>query len=370
MIRILMVLGNTRRGGTQAFIMNILRNVDKNKYQIDVAVTHDSEGGYGEEIISLGSNIYIMPDFQVWNIVKYIKEWKKLLSSYHYDIVHAHSTNSAGLYLRIAKEQGCATISHSHSAGYRGGFIARTAKKIFSRTTKSVADYWFACSDKAAYRLYGNNYKTYGHYSEIPNAIDVSRYTFDSQKRNNIRQSLNITSDTFLCGHVGTFSEPKNHSFILAIFKEICSQRDNCRLLLIGEGVLEKDIKEKAAILGVLDKIIFLKNISNINEYLMGMDLFIFPSFFEGLSFSLVEAQCTGLNIIMSETISTMNILTDCVKPISLLRPAKEWADIGLNMSEKNRADYSAIIGESKYNLENAIKQITAIYDSMTYKKQ
>ena len=241
-IKILMVLGNTRRGGTQAFIMNLLRDIDKTKFQIDFAVNLDFEGGWGPEMRTLGSKIFIMPRFNVKNWKSFERSWDKFLTEHSYDIVHGHTTNSAGIYLKVAKKHGCKTIAHIHSTGYRGSFVERLTKKVFSKLTKSQADYWFACSDKAAQFLYGNDFNKYPYYYEMPNSIKVENYLFDEEKRSIIRKELGLDNDIFLIGHVGTFSEPKNHTHILRVFKEVLRKQEKAKLLLIGEGYLKNEI--------------------------------------------------------------------------------------------------------------------------------
>lgn len=360
-----MVLGNTRRGGTQAFIMNILRNIDREQFQIDFAVNLDFDGGWGPEMRSLGSSIYIMPVFKVYNWIGFARSWKDFLSEHHYDIIHGHTTNSAGIYLNIAQKHGCKTIAHVHSTGFRGNVVERITKRLFSRLTKKYADYWFACSPQAADMLYGKECKTYPRYYEMPNAIDVKRYKFDTTIREQIRNNLGLNEGTFLCGHVGTFSTPKNHTHTLRVFKEILKQKPASKLLLIGEGYLRDDIYSQARDLGVLDKIIFKCNLGNVNEHLMAMDLFIFPSLFEGFGMVSLEAQATGLNVIQSDTVPKETLLTDCVKPLSLALSPAEWALEGLRMKASNRLIANKGIEITKYNLQSTVELITRLYNEM-----
>ena len=368
-IKILMVLGNTRRGGTQAFIMNVLRNIDRNRFQIDFALNLDFEGGWGPEMRSLGSELFILPVFKVFNWASYKRTWSNFLDEHHYDIVHGHTTNSAGIYLNVAKQKGCRTIAHIHSTGFRGNFVERITKRFFSKLTKKYADYWFACSEKAAQLLYGEAYKSFPHYYEMPNAIDVKRFEYNEDIRMRIRKELDVDDNTFLCGHAGTFSVPKNHSFVLDVFAEIIKKKPISKLLLIGEGVLLEPTKEKAEKLGILDKIVFRKNLANVNEHMMAMDLFIFPSLFEGFGMVSLEAQATGLNVIQSDVIPKDTLLTECVLPMSLEQPASLWADKALTMSPKNRVEMNNRIVNTKYNLSRTVELITRLYSEMTRKE-
>ena len=368
-IKILMVLGNTRRGGTQAFIMNVLRNIDLNRFQIDFAINMDFDGGWGPEMRSLGSNIFIMPVFKVYNWLSFVQAWKSFLRANRYDIIHGHTTNSAGIYLNIAKKYGCGTIAHIHSTGFRGNAIERVMKRLFSRLAKNNADYWFACSPKAAHLIYDDEFKKYPHYYEMPNAIDVKRYFFNQNTRKLIRKDLGVDDKTYLCGHVGTFSTPKNHSFLIDIFTEIQKKEPNAKLLLIGEGILKESIIQQAKNNGVFDKIIFRQNLANVNEHLMAMDLFIFPSLFEGFGMASLEAQATGLNVIQSDVIPKETLLTEGVKTMSLSATPFEWASVGLAMKQRNREKDNVVIEKTKYNLHKTIDLITRIYCEMYNRK-
>lgn len=367
-IKVLMVLGNTRRGGTQAFIMNVLRNIDRNRFQIDIAINNDFEGGWGPEMRALGSSIYIFPVFKVYNWFSFQKWWVSFLKEHPYDIVHGHSTNSAGIYLKVAKKYGCKTISHIHSTGFRGNIIERITKRVFSKMTKEQADYWFACSENAAHLLYGDDYKNYPHYYEMPNAIDVKRFEYSEEIRKKIREELGVAEDEFLCGHAGTFTVPKNHSFLLDVFSEICKRNNKAKLLLIGEGVLKDAMIEKAKMLNVYDKIVFRQNLPNVNEHMMAMDLFIFPSFFEGFGMVSLEAQATGLNVIQSDTVPKDTHLTDCVLALSLSEAPSLWAENALSMPQRDRRIVNKQIFETKYNLNHLLTLITKLYEEMVEK--
>jgi len=367
-IRVLMVLGNTRRGGTQAFIMNVLRNIDRKQFQIDIAINNDFEGGWGPEMRALGCNLYISPVFKVYNWRSFKRWWTKFLSNHPYDIVHGHTTNSAGIYLKVAKRQGCKTIAHIHSTGFRGNIIERITKRIFSKMTREQADYWFACSGKAAQLLYGEDYAAYPNYYEMPNAIDVKRFEFNENTRNKIRNEIGVNADEFLCGHAGTFSVPKNHTFLLDVFSEICKLKNNARLLLIGEGVLKNQIETKAQTLGILDRIIFRQNLPNVNEHLMAMDLFIFPSLFEGFGMVSLEAQATGLNIIQSDAVPIDTHLTDSVVSMPLDNSPSEWAKKAISLPSRDRKQENKVIFNSKYNLSNTLTLITKLYYEMAGK--
>ena len=369
-IKILMVLGNTGLGGAQAFVLNLIKNLDLSRFQVDLAVDTEKPNGIGEVVRSLGCNIYFLPYFKVYNYLCYVKAWDCFFSKHHYDIVHAHSTNSASVYLRIAKKYGCATIAHSHSAGYRGNVIQRQVKKYYAHKVRDVADYWFACSDKAAERLFGKDYRNKRNYHDIPNAINAENYLFSNEKAQKIRKGLGIKDDEFLCGHIGTFSTPKNHSFLIDIFGEVVRKNPKARLVCCGQGVLMPSVKEKAAQLGILDRIQFPGVVMNANEYMMAMDAFIFPSIFEGFPMSIIEAEATGLPIVMSDVITKEVDMSDLIHRHSLNDSPSKWAETIVVLKTGNRMDYNNPIVESKYNMRTSINLISSLYEEMIKSKR
>lgn len=369
-INILMVMGNTRMGGVQAFVLNVLRNIDLDKYHIDFAINFYAEhDGIEEECRKYGCEFHILPYFKIYNYLQYSKAWDKFLSSHKYDIVYAHATNSASIFLKIAKKYGMKTIAHSHSAGYRGNRIEQIAKSFFAKGVGNVADYWFSCSDKASDRLYGAAYKTYPHYYNIPNAIDAEKYLFDQGIRDSIRKQLGVDDDTFLCGHLGTFSAVKNHKFLIEIFLEVLKIKPNSKLVCCGAGALMTSITQQVQNFGLADKVIFTGVVSNANEYMMAMDCFVFPSIFEGFPVSILEAESTGLPIVMHDVITNEVDLTDLINRESLSTPASEWAKLVVNVKSKDRSSYNSAIANSIYNIKTSVKKFEQLYDQLVKEK-
>ena len=360
-----MVMGSTGIGGAQAFVLNVLRNIDTNKFQIDFAVNKFApQDGIEQECYKYGCKFYQLPYFTIYNYIRFKRAWESFLSTHPYDIVYAHSTNSASIYLGIAHKYGMKTIAHSHSAGYRGNAIERFVKKIFANKVKRVSDYWFACSDIAAKRLFGNNYKTNQKYHYIPNAIDAGKYIFDSQTRETLREKLGVDKDTILYGHVGTFSAPKNHMFLIDVFADICQINPKSKLLCCGTGALIDQVKAHAKTKGVLEKISFVGVVNNVNEYMMAMDVFIFPSIFEGFPVAALEAQASGLCIILSDTITNEVDLTNNICRMDLKQSPMEWAQraVTLPTSAESRTAQNIVIAESQYNIKTAVKQFEELY--------
>ena len=368
-IRVLMVLGNTRMGGVQAFILNFLSHLDNSRFQVDLAINYEGDGGVSDEFRSYGCNIYILPYFKVYNYCRFCAEWKAFLKTHHYDIIHGHSSNSASIYLGIAKKMGCVTIAHSHNGGYRGNKIQQIAKKFFVRKVGNVAEYWFACSDVAAQRLFGDSYKTYDKYFRIPNAIDSAKYRYSEKTAQDIRERLGVAKDVLLCGHVGTFSQQKNHSFLLEIFSELHKINPRAMMVLCGEGEMLSIVYEKARQKRLLDSIIFTGVVKNVHEFMMAMDVLVFPSLHEGFPFSVIEAEATGLPVVMSDSITAEVDLTDIVYRISLSESASDWANKILCVKRPNRIHYNELIAHSEYDLVHLEDVLSSLYERMVPKE-
>ncbi len=362
-----MVLGNTGRGGAQTFAVNVLRSIDRERFQIDFVVNAVLENGYTDEIRKLGSAIYTIPYYKVYNHGKYKKAFIDVLQSKKYDIVHGNVSSSAVVYLKIAKKFGCATIVHSHSAGYRGNGIEVFIKKIYTVGAKRYANYWFACSDKAAIRLFGKKYMQYDKYYCVPNAIQACRFKYDPLISKKIRASIGVSDDTPLFGHIGSFTAPKNHEFLLDVFHEIHNKEPMSKLVLIGDGELRTKIEAKIIDYRLQDSIVMTGNIANANEYMMAIDEMIFPSLFEGFPISVLEAEATGTCIILSDTITKEVYLTDSVHPVSLNLSVLEWANISLENLNKeiDRLECNRIISETKYNIDNSVGLLSVLYEEM-----
>lgn len=228
-----------------------------------------------------------------------------------------------------------------------------------------MADYWYACSANAAEHLYGKGYDQYKNFYIIPNAINAEKYQYNDIIAKKIRQENGIGEDVYLCGHVGSFTSPKNHLFLVDIFNEVLRYKHNSKLICCGAGPLMSQVKEKAQMLGILDKIIFTGIVKNSNEYMMAMDVLIFPSLFEGFPVTVIEAEAAGLPIVMSDVITDEVNLTNCVHRVSLNKSSEEWARIVCNVFADNREKYNHTIVNSKYNMHTSAKMIMALYEEM-----
>lgn len=362
-IRILQVFAGMNRGGAETMIMNWYRNIDRSKIQFDFIVHTEEICAYDEEIKKLGGRIYRVPRYTGKNHFSYKTAWKQFFKIHpEYRIIHGHVRSTASIYLKIAKKFKLKTIIHSHSIASRGNKIEKIIKNIMQYSIRYISDYFFSCSDEAGEWLFGKSIVKNKKYIIIKNAIDIDKYIFNEQIRKEIRQSFKI-ENKFVVGHVGSFTSPKNHLFLLEIFNEVLQLERNSKLILVGDGILKEKIVAKINELEIYDNVILVGDVPNVHEYLQGMDILIFPSLFEGLGISLIEAQASGLTCIVSDTIPKEAEVTDSVYRMSLNKSAKEWAGLIIECSDLNRTKnvYSEI-REKGYCISDIVFEIEKLY--------
>lgn len=361
-IRVLQVFAQMNRGGAESMIMNLYRNIDRSKLQFDFVVHTDKKCAFDDEIQLLGGKIYRVPVYKGTNHFTYKKCWNTLLHEHpEYKIIHGHVRSTAAIYLKIAKNYGLMTIAHSHSTSSGTGLSA-IAKNILQYPIRYTADYLFACSAFAGTWLFGEKACKKDNFFILNNAIDAKQFIYDEGKRNDKRREYQI-EDKFVIGHVGRFQAPKNHEFLIDIFKIVHDQNNNAVLLLVGDGNLRLTIEKKVDCLGLTDNVIFTGVRSDIPELMQAMDVFVFPSLYEGLGIVAVEAQAAGLHCIVADTIAKEAYMTDLIETVSLKESADDWASKILKYIDgyKRRNTYGQI-NLSGYDIGETTQWIEKFY--------
>lgn len=363
-IRILHVLGSTNLGGAESRIMDIYRHINREKVQFDFLVHQTEEGYYEEEIKSLGGRIYRVPRFKLYNLSSYKKALRKFFAEHHeFKAVHGHMTSTAAIYLQIAKKNGVPmTIAHARSAGVDKGLKGKITLWI-RKPLKHRCDYMFACSGLAAEAVFGSKNTLNGNVKIIPNAIDVTPFRYRKRVRDRVRESLGV-EDKFVIGHVGRFHYAKNHEYLLKVFAKIAEKKENAVLFLLGEGSLMEEMKITAVSLGIEEKVYFFGNKKETWDYYQAMDFFVFPSRFEGLPGTVVEAQSAGLRCLISDTIAKEVGITDLVTYKSIEADPSEWADFVLEHERYIREDMYEPIAAAGYDVKEQAKRYEQFYMS------
>ncbi|MFA5687386.1 MAG: glycosyltransferase family 1 protein [Bacilli bacterium] len=357
-IRVLQIIGSMEVGGAETMLMNIYREINKEVIQFDFFLNSDKEGFYEKEIKSLGGKIYkTKPKSK--HPIKYIKDLKSLLKINQYDVAHIHASSTKNfLPLKILNSCGVKkTIYHSHSS--KG--INAVIQKFFQNSVVRNSTIKIACSDLAASWMYGSKAKE-AHI--VFNPIDVNKFKYSQKDREDIRNLLNINGKKVFV-HVGRFNKQKNHKFLIEIFYEINKIDNNTILLLIGEGLEENKIREQVKDLKLLGKVMFLGIKEDVFRYLSASDLFIMPSFIEGLPVTIVETQANGLPSLLSNTITKDIQQTNLVTYLPLSETAINWATQALKLVKHNelndRTLYTNKI-EKIFDAKVIVKQLEKIY--------
>ena len=362
-VRVLQVLGGTSLGGAESRVMDSYRHLDRSRIQFDFCVHSQEEGFFDKEIESLGGHIYRVPRFQVVNWLAYRKAWKDLFREHpDYVAVHGHMTSTASIYLPIAKAAGVPlTIAHARSAGVDPG-LKGAMTRFLRRNLGKKADVCLTCSRLAGEAVFGEKMVAAGRVTTVPNAIDAREFAFSEKKRKQKRAELEIGEQEFVIGHVGRFGHMKNHAFLLDVFAEICRKVPDSRLLLVGEGGLMDSVREKVASLGLSDRVIFTGNQAQVADFYMAMDFFVFPSIFEGLPGSVIEAQAAGLRCLVSDSVTDEVLITPLAQAHSLSDKASVWAQNVLERRSYEREQMEQAIKEAGFDVSDQVKFLEKLY--------
>lgn len=362
-IRVLQVVGKMHYGGMETLIMNIYRNIDRNKVQFDFLVHYDEPGEYDEEIRKLGGKIYVMPRTTPQNYFKYKKALNRFFRDHHeYLIVHGHLQSTAFLYHKIAKENGVkCCITHSHAAGYDNNLKSRLAYYTSLRAQKCT-DIFMGCSQMACELFFPDAIKSGKQMYILKNGIQISKYIYSENSRNSMRKELCL-DDKLVVGHIGRFSIVKNHAFLLNVFANIIKKRPDSILLLIGEGPLKDIIQKRANDLNIQGNIRFLGARNDVNLLLQAMDVFVLPSQYEGLGIVLIEAQAAGLKCFTSANVVPQEAqVTQLLEYLDLQSGPEAWADKILNSYPYNRQNSENEIMQHGYDISQTAKFLQDFY--------
>lgn len=362
MTKILQVVAHLMQNGTEAFIMNLFRNINHQDFHFDFLIFSDSKDGYYNEIIASGSNIFSLPPRKK-GIINYYRQLDNFFSTKakDYDAIHLHVSSFSSIApLLYAKKYGIKKrIFHSHSSNCIGlhNKIFHYFNKFY---VKSIGTHFLACSEQAKKWAYGG-LSIFPKAQIIANGIDIDIFSYKKNIRKIERDRLSL-GHSLVIGHVGTFNPIKNHIFLLSIFKEVIRLHPDSVLLLIGDGPLMEEMKQKAIDFNISNKVIFIGKRTDVYNLMQAIDIFVMPSLYEGLPFSLIEAQTANLPVIASEGISKEVKISNNFKFLPLGN-SRQWAEEILNFKNFDRNDYSHVF-LNKYSINTTVTQMTDIYNN------
>ena len=362
MKRLLCLVSSMNTGGAETFLMKIYRKLDKTKYQMDFCVNVPDKGFYDDEIRSNGGQIYIVPS-KSSSLKQFRHGIADVVKNNHYDYVMRVTSNAMGFWdLKIAKDSGAkCCIARSSNSSDGGGFKFRLSHKIGRMLYMKFVNVKLAPSDLAAIYTFGKNEYNAGKVTLLHNAVDLNVFHYDEGLRKRIRREFGIDDNLRVLGHIGRFSNQKNHAFLLDVFKAYLEEQPLAVLLLVGTGELEEQVKRKTELLEISDKVIFAGTRSDVPALLSAMDVFVFPSFYEGMPNTVIEAQSTGLSCIIADTITREADITGLVHYLPL-GDISMWVEAIDKCANKaiDRTDTECVqkkFVENGYDIENVTRE-------------
>ena len=364
-IRILQILGIVAGGGVEAVIMNYYEHIDRTKVQFDFIVHKDSPVDITEKVEAMGGRVYkVTPYYK--NPIAFTYEIYGIIKQNHYSIVHSNMNTLSAFPLFAAWLAGVKVrILHNHSTSAPEETKRNIMKSLLKPFAKLFATRYWACSHLAGEWMYGKDMANSSKVTIIPNAIDLTKYAFDEEKRDKLRKEMGIT-DEYVVGHVGRFMFQKNHAFLIDTFAKAMEKDARMTLLLIGDGPLRIVMEEKVKKLGIEGKVKFLGLRSDVQELYNAMDIFLLPSHYEGLPVVGVEAQANGLPCIVSDKVTQEMKLTSAVTYKKLEDGAADWADALLAHERKRNGDVKEEMREAGFDIEKASEKLVLRYKELS----
>lgn len=362
-MKVLHILSGLNYGGAESFIYNLLLAMETEDYQFDFLLRNENV-----------TNRLILEKcqekhYKIWITKSYLRhplknysQVRKIISENEYDIIHVHA--NALIYIvpiLIAGGRNKKIVLHSHSvANNKGEAVARMVHNINRFIIRNLEITNIACSEEAGKWMFKEK-----EFRIVHNAIDSRKYQYDADVVQRLRECNDLSKETVI-GHAGRFVDVKNHEFIVKIFNEYLKYNPDSKLFLLGDGPLRKKIEEQCENLKISDRVIFKGNVCNVYEYLMIFDICLFPSKYEGFGFFVLEAQASGVPVLVSNNVNRECAITNLASFVSLERSANDWAKklIEMLQEKRERTYYTRLVQTSQYDISALKKEMQEIYEN------
>jgi glycosyltransferase involved in cell wall biosynthesis len=347
-MRILHIVGAMYPGGMENFIINLYEKIDREQFQFDFVIHMRKDNDYVELIRSMGGKVYEIPRL-TRHPIKNLKRISHIVKENNYQIVVRHTANAlVAPQLMAAKIGGAKTVCHSHNETDPNKILHYLSRPIM----RLAADERMACSDKAGKWMFGKK-----SFRVIHNAINIDKFQYSPDKASPIIQEFGLEGK-HVYGHIANFIESKNHKFLLEIYKKISEIDHNAVFFCIGEGELRSNIESEIKSQGLENKVILTGIRHDVENFMACFDVLIFPSFFEGLPLTIIEAQAAGLPCLISDTITKDVIVSEGLVTFkSIKEDAAKWAKKAVNMiGSTDRTCQRKLIAKSGYDSEKLAK--------------
>ena len=364
-IRVLEAFGEPiADGGQESFVFGTLSKMNLEGIRVDCLTAYECRSEHYKQLVEqLGGNVYALNlPFAPGKSREMIrKPFREFLKKHHYDVIHVHSGSISVLTIMASEADKAGTkkvIVHSHVDGEFDSLKHKLLRFMASISMSRHVDIYCACSKKAAEWKFEPKYVMKTHI--IKNGIDTEKFAFNPHMQKAMREKYGLT-DAFVIGHVGRFSYQKNHAFLIDVFENLYKKDSSVHLLLVGAGEEMDKIKALVKEKGIGSHVTFIGTVTNVQDYLQAMDVFVLPSRFEGLGIVAIEAQCAGLPVIASDTVPIDAKVKD-VDFLPLSDSPDKWADEILKYKGVPRTDNSSKIKSAGFDARHTAEIMRRMY--------
>lgn len=316
-------------GGIESFLANVIQRLDMQQLSVDIVAASLKDSVFTQSLEQIGVQFWELSG-STRKMHRNLTMFRRLLAERHYDVLHLNIYQALSMcYAREAKKAGVPVrIIHSHNTALRKS-VARPIKiaihEVSKRWMAGNGTKFLACSSDAAQFMFPKNIAHSGCFSVVPNGIETERFRFNEEKRDDFRTQWGLQGK-LVVGNIGRLCYQKNQTFLLDVFSRLQSMQPNSKLLLVGAGDEEHILRDKARRLNIEADVLFYGTTSTPEETLWAMDIFVFPSLFEGLGIVAIEAQTAGIPVFCSEAIPKEAYVTEQMHQIPLSEGAENWA--------------------------------------------
>ena len=362
MKKILIIASKLHIGGAEKVCRDIGLYADREKFAFDYVVFGDAVGDYESQVEAAGCRVFHLPEPSE-GYPAHLRGLNRLMKENRYHAVHVHTMFNCGLTMMMARLAGVPVrVAHSHSAlATGGGMVKKVYEEVMRTLILTCSTDLVGCGVKAGQRLFGE--KAFAKRGNlILNGIDVAAFAYDENKRSAIRAELGA-GDRFILGHSGHLAEVKNQSFLLDLMPPVLEKKPDALLLMLGEGPDRPMLEQKIRDMGLRDHVVMTGNVANVADYLSAMDVYVFPSLYEGLPLSILEVQANGLPCVISDGVPEDVFLTDLIRPLSLKQEMGVWLEAVLAARRGDTQKHNRRLQNSDYAVQAAMEKIYRIYE-------
>lgn len=360
--RILLTGLSSNRGGIEAYLYRLASYMDREKFQFDFLLTESESPCFYQELLRLGCRFYPVTSRRR-NFYKHYSDLKRLYREERFDLIHfnVNSFSDIAPCTLFLKTDGRALVV-SHNAGMLKSFHTHLLHQLNRYRFPKEKVICAAVSQLAGQWMFGKEAKFF----VINNSVDTHTFHFSTEARTSARKEFSISENETLVLHVGYFRTQKNHEFLIRIFNEFVKQNPLSKLMLVGQGELEEQIRNQVYSLGLSDKVIFAGVRKDMPQIFSAADIFLFPSIYEGFPTVILEAVSSGLGCIMSDAITKEAVISPLCTALPLDEPLEVWANALIQCPcLQHREDGKDVIDKAGLSVEKEMEKIEMLYEKV-----